>query len=91
MIIGWMHGDEPDNAQAIRYWKSTEAIMQAWPGAPNRTLKQWGKYGPPIPPKDIVADYQRIQQRDPNRPVLLNLGQGVSFDNYIGRAELPVG
>ena len=42
-IIGWMHGDEPDNAQGIGHWKSTAAIQQAWPGAPNRTLKQWGR------------------------------------------------
>ena len=49
-------------------------------------MAQWGKYGPPIPPKDIIDDYQqRIRQRDPTRPVMLNLGQGVSFDNYIGR------
>ena len=42
-------------------------------------------YGPPILPSAIVADYQRIRQRDSSRPVLLNLGQGVAFDQYIGR------
>jgi hypothetical protein len=63
MIIAWMHGDEPDNAQA----------------------KQGGGYGPPIPPEKIVADYKRIKEADPSRPVLLNLGQGVAWDNYIGR------
>jgi len=63
-IIGWMHGDEPDNAQS---------------------LGQGNGYGPPIPPERIIADYQRIRIADPSRPVLLNLGQGVAFDNYIGR------
>jgi len=29
--------------------------------------------------------YERIRQADPARPVLLNLGQGVAYDNYIGR------
>jgi hypothetical protein len=63
-IIGWMHGDEPDNAQSI-------------PG-------QKG-YGPPITPEKIVADYQKLKEADPTRPVMLNLGQGVAYDNYIGR------
>ena len=63
-IIGWMHGDEPDNAQSLGRGKG---------------------YGPPIPPEKVLADYQRLKQADPDRPVLLNLGQGVAFDNYIGR------
>ena len=62
-IIAWMHGDEPDNAQA----------------------KQGGGYGPPILPEKIVADFKKIREADPTRPVLLNLGQGVAWDNYIGR------
>jgi hypothetical protein len=63
-IIGWMHGDEPDNAQPL-------------PGAKG--------YGPPIAPEKIVADYQKLKEADPTRPILLNLGQGVAYDNYIGR------
>jgi hypothetical protein len=63
-IIGWMHGDEPDNAQSLGTGKG---------------------YGPPILPSKIVADYERIRAADPARPVLLNLGQGVAWDNYIGR------
>jgi len=42
-------------------------------------------YGPPILPEKIVESYKRIKAADPNRPVLLNLGQGVAWDNYIGR------
>lgn len=64
VIAGWMHGDEPDNAQAIPNGKG---------------------YGPPILPEKIIADYERIRAADPTRPVLLNLGQGVAYDNYIGR------
>ncbi len=64
IIVGWMHGDEPDNAQARRDGKG---------------------YDPPILPSEIVARYERIRQRDASRPVLLNLGQGVAFDPYIGR------
>jgi hypothetical protein len=64
IIVGWMHGDEPDNAQPLPNDKG---------------------YGPPILPKVIETNYRTITQRDPTRPVLLNLGQGVAFDQYIGR------
>jgi hypothetical protein len=64
IIVGWMHGDEPDNAQSLGRGKG---------------------YGPPIEPEKIVADYQRIRAVDPNRPVLLNLGQGVAWDGWRGR------
>jgi hypothetical protein len=64
IIVGWMHGDEPDNAQSLGSGKG---------------------YGPPILPGKIIADYERIRAADPTRPVLLNLGQGVAWDNYIGR------
>ena len=64
VIVGWMHGDEPDNAQARR---------------------DGNGYDPPILPSKIEADYRQIQQRDASRPVMLNLGQGVAFDQWIGR------
>lgn len=64
IIVGWMHGDEPDNAQSLGQGKG---------------------YGPPILPEKIARDFERIRAADPSRPVLLNLGQGVAWDNYIGR------
>jgi hypothetical protein len=64
LIAGWMHGDEPDNAQSL-------------PGGRG--------YGPPILPEVIRKDYERQRAADSTRPVLLNLGQGVAYDNYIGR------
>jgi hypothetical protein len=68
IIVGWMHGDEPDNAQEIRD-----------PQTGRR------RYGPPIAPARIVADYERIRAADPTRPVMLNLGQGVANDAWKGR------
>jgi hypothetical protein len=64
IVVGWMHGDEPDNAQSQGTGRG---------------------YGPPIPPERIVADYRRIQTTEPSRPILLNLGQGVAWDNWHGR------
>ncbi|HEX2749100.1 MAG TPA: hypothetical protein VHM91_13930, partial [Verrucomicrobiales bacterium] len=42
-------------------------------------------YGPPILPEEIIKDFHRQRDADPSRPILLNLGQGVAWDNYIGR------
>jgi hypothetical protein len=42
-------------------------------------------YGPPALPQKIVEGYSRMRAADPSRPVLLNLGQGVAWDNWIGR------
>lgn len=64
IIVGWMHGDEPDNAQPLRNGKG---------------------YGPPISPQKIFEDYKKLRTADPSRPVLLNLGQGVAWDNWHGR------
>jgi hypothetical protein len=42
-------------------------------------------YGPPIKPEVIVEEYRTMRAADPSRPVMLNLGQSVAWDNYIGR------
>jgi len=64
IIAGWMHDDEPDNAQSLGKNKG---------------------YGPPVPPVSITRDYGSLHTADPSRPVILNLGQGVAWDDYIGR------
>ncbi len=63
-IVGWMHGDEPDNAQSLGRGQG---------------------YGPPIPPARIIESYEKLRRNDPDRPVLLNLGQGVAWDGWYGR------
>ena len=69
-IVGWMHGDEPDNAQEV-------------------TDPKTGKkgYGPCIPPQKIVDDYHAKHAVDPSRPIMLNLGQGVANDAWVGRGS----
>ncbi len=69
IIVGWMHQDEPDNAQLISEDPTTGRKV----------------YGGPVPPIEIVKRYQRMKANDPDRPVLLNLGQGVANDLWIGR------
>ena len=64
IIGGWMHNDEPDNAQSLGRGKG---------------------YGPPVPVEEVFRRYEKMRAADPTRPVLLNLGQGVAWDNYIGR------
>jgi hypothetical protein len=50
---------------------------------------QWNattqSYDPCINPGIIINDYHAIKHNDPSRPVYLNLGQGVAYNNYIGR------
>jgi hypothetical protein len=73
--VGLAHKDDP----AIVAWMHGDE-------PDNAQSRGKGKgYGPPILPAKIVEDYQRIKQADPSRPVLLNLGQGVAWDRYIGR------
>lgn len=51
----------------------------------NAQPRRGGGYGPPVAPEKVVAEYQRMKRADPTRPVLLNLGQGVAWNEYIGR------
>lgn len=93
-IVGWLFGDEPDNAQTFKsYWNSdVEKIKDAWPEvAAFKDLgpaKPYNGYGPPIPPKWLIRDYAELKKKDSTRPVLVNLGFGVTFDRFEGRGEM---
>lgn len=67
IIYGWMHGDEPDNAQSKKNGQKG--------------------YDPCIDPSIIVKNYEDIKQKDPSRPVYINLGMGVSNIGWFGRGE----
>ncbi len=62
-LVGWIHSDEPDNAQT----------------------ENGGGYGKAIPPDKVMGVYEDLRQRDPTRPVVLCLGQGVANDEWVGR------
>jgi len=68
IIVGWMHQDEPDNAQPVT---DPETGKQGW--------------GPCVPPEKVVEEYEQMRKADPTRPILLNLGQGVINDKWVGR------
>lgn len=63
-IIGWLHRDEPDNAQPRPSGLG---------------------YGSPIPPTQVIEEYETMRKADASRPVLLNLGQGAAWDGWWGR------
>ncbi len=44
-----------------------------------------GEYGPCVPPEKVVDIYRKIHSNDPSRPSMLNLGQGVANDQWVGR------
>lgn len=44
-----------------------------------------GGYLPCVDPSTIQSIYQTFQTNDPSRPVFLNLGQGVAWDDWYGR------
>lgn len=75
------------NAVGLRHRDDSNIVAWMHDDEPdNAQAKPDGKgYGPPIEPARIVEKYQRMKQQDPSRPVLLNMGQGVAWDNYIGR------
>jgi hypothetical protein len=92
IIVGWMHGDEPDNAQTFaEYWKrDKEKIKEGWPAMYEQlglATRDYKGYGPPVPPQWIVRDYGKLKAADPTRPVFVGLGQGVAWEKYHGRGE----
>jgi len=46
-----------------------------------------GGYGPCIDPSVIQGIYATFRGNDPSRPVYLNLGQGVAWEQWIGRGS----
>ena len=68
-----------------------DPVIYAWMHGDEPDNAQWNrkteKYDPCIDPAIIIKSYNEIKKKDPSRPVYINLGQGVSYINYIGRGE----
>jgi hypothetical protein len=67
------------NEQTIIAWMHGDEPDNA------QSLGKGKGYGPPIKPQRIIDNYNKICAADPTRPVLLNLGQGVAWDQWHGR------
>jgi hypothetical protein len=77
-------GDQ--NAEALKPRWNSEVIGFHQEDEPDnaQSLGKGKGYGPPITPEKIIERYRAMKAADP-RPVMLNLGQGVSWDDYYGR------
>ena len=74
------------NAEALKpQWKS-EIVAFMHEDEPDnaQSLGEGKGYGPPIPPEKVIERFRAMKAADP-RPVLLNLGQGVAWDDWYGR------
>ena len=69
--------------------KLNDTLIYGWSHGDEPDNAQWNattnKYDPCIAPSIIINDYNKIKASDPSRPVYLNLGQGVSYTDWIGR------
>ncbi len=68
-----------------------EPLIYAWMHGDEPDNAQWnsaeGKYDPCIDPGIIIGDYEEIKSIDSIRPVYLNLGRGVAYNEWIGRGD----
>lgn len=72
--VGLKHIDDP----TIIAWMHVDE--------PDNAQRQPGSYWNEVPPNVIVERYNTMRSNDSSRPVWLNLGQGVTNDEWAGRA-----
>jgi len=69
--------------------KLSDTLIYGWAQDDEPDNAQWNattqQYDPCINPSVIINKYNTIKSNDPSRPVYLNLGQGVSYTDWIGR------
>lgn len=73
--LGLKHKDDP----AIIAWLQNDEPDNA------QSLGEGKGWGPPVLPAKVIERHEAMRAGDPTRPILLNLGQGVAWDNWIGR------
>lgn len=77
------------NEIALRHLIATNIIAWTQNDEPDNALQFAARlgFGAPTSPAHVVSNYVRLKQIDPTRPVFLNLGQGVAWDNWYGRGR----
>lgn len=75
------------NETALRHLEDPVIIGWLQDDEPDNAqpLSDKNGYGPPIHPERVISAYRTLVSGDESRPVLLNLGQGVAWDNWHGR------
>lgn len=75
------------NEIALRHSGGTNIIAWMQEDEPDNARKLGARlgFGSPTSPGRIRAEYQRMKNADATRPVFLNLGQGVAWNNWYGR------
>jgi hypothetical protein len=67
----------------------SDTTIYGWTQSDEPDNAQWNatanQYDPCIAPSVIINTYNAIKAKDPSRPVYLNLGQGVSNIDWVGR------
>ncbi len=67
----------------------SDTTIYAWTQSDEPDNAQWNattnQYDPCIAPSVVINSYNSIKAKDPTRPVYLNLGQGVSNIDWVGR------
>ena len=66
-------------------------VIKAWESEPNEPDNAQpngkGGYGPCVKPSTIVAEYHKIKEADPTRPVYIGFGRGVADTRWYGRGS----
>lgn len=75
------------NETALRHPAVTNVIAWMHGDEPDNARTPGARFGfgAPVPPEEISAAYRRMKTADATRPIFLNLGQGVAWDNWYGR------
>lgn len=75
------------NSIALNHPNRTNIIAWMHEDEPDNSRQRGARlgFGTPTTPEQLAAEYQRMKTADPTRPVLLNLGQGVAWENWYGR------
>lgn len=87
LVVGWMHGDEPDLAHVyprdlLKGPTGKAIIKERWPelyeelDLDTKEYNGWGLGAHPI--NDVQKDYKRLRGIDPTRPVLIQLSKAAA-------------
>lgn len=75
------------NAIGLAHRGDPEILGWTQQDEPDNAQPSGNGYGPCVPPANVVAKFRELKAADPSRPVVLNLGQGVANDDWVGRGS----